>query len=221
MLGRDAELLIRCLLPINMPVAIVIVGLAAGQFGDPMRTDSARLIVLPVLSIYLIALAVPPILYNLSFSRNFAASWVLFTAPLDRPADLGLGMCKAVVFRVVLPLCAIWAVVAGFVWRDPISALLHAALAGGLSWLAGLAALALIVREPPLSQPSVLGGSIGPLALPMAAFTSVAMIGVALHCRFASSPLFWLIAAVTCIALDRPLKRLAAARMSRLMESHA
>ena len=58
-------------------------------------------------------------------------------------------------------------------------------LAGGLSWLAGLAALSLIVRDPLLSRPSVLGGSIGPLALPMAAFTSIAMIAVAaIACQF-------------------------------------
>jgi hypothetical protein len=221
MLARDAELLIRCLLPVNLPVAVVIVGLAAGQFADPLRTAELRLVVLPVLSVYLIALAVPPILYNLSFSRSFAASWALLTAPLDRPADLGLGMCKAAVFRFVVPLCAVWAVVAGLVWRDLTGALLHAALAGGLSWLAGLAALAVIVREPPLSCPPVLGGSIGPLALPMAALTSVTMIAVALHCRFASSPFFWLIAAIACFALDRLLRRLAEARMSRLMESHA
>jgi hypothetical protein len=221
MLARDSELKIRCLLPLNMALAVVIVGLAAGQFADPLRIDEARLIVLPVLSIYLIALAVPPILYNLSFSRNFAAAWVMTTAPLDHPAGLALGMCKAVFLRVVLPLCALWAIVALAAWRDPASALLHAALAAGLSWLLGLVALVLIVRDPPLSSPVVLGGSIGPLALPMAALTSVALIAVALHCRFAAEPLFWLIAGGTCLASERLLRRLATARLSRLMEAHA
>jgi hypothetical protein len=221
MLARDAELTIRCLLPMNMGVAIVIVGLAAGQFADPLRNDEPRLIVLPVLSVYLIALAVPPMLYNLSFSRNFAAAWVLLTAPMERPAGLALGFCKAVVLRVAVPLCLLWAFVALLVWRDVASALLHAALAAGLSWLLGLVGLWLIVREPPLSCPAVLGGSIGPLALPMAGLSAAMMVMVALHCRFASSPLFWLIAGVACVGAEWPLRRLAAARMARLMEGRA
>lgn len=205
----------------NMAVAIVIVGLAAGQFADPLRNDETRLIVLPVLSVYLIALAVPPMLYNLSFSRSFGAAWVLLTAPMERPAGLALGVCKAVVLRVAVPLCLLWAFVAVLVWRDVTSAVLHALLAAGLSWLMGLLALVLIVREPPLSCPAVLGGSIGPLALPMAGLSAGAMVAVALHCRFAASPLFWLIAGGLCVAVDWPLRRLAAARMARLMESQA
>jgi hypothetical protein len=85
----------------------------------------------------------------------------------------------------------------------------------------GLVALVLVVRDPPLSRRPVLGGSIGPLALPMAALTSATMVAVALHCRFAASPLFWLIVGGACLASDRPLRRLAAARLSRLMEARA
>ena len=221
MLARDSELTIRCLLPMNMAVAIVIVGLAAGQFADPLRNDETRLIVLPVLSVYLIALAVPPMLYNLSFSRSFGAAWMLLSAPMERPAGLALGVCKAVVLRVAVPLCLLWAFVAVLVWRDVTSALLHALLAAGLSWLMGLLALVLIVRDPPLSCPAVLGGSIGPLALPMAGLSAGAMVAVALHCQFAASPLFWLIAGGLCVFSSWPLRRLAAARMARVMEPQA
>jgi hypothetical protein len=220
MLARDPDLLIRCLLPTNMAVAVVIVGLAAGQFADPLASDQVRLIVLPVLSVYLIALAVPPILYNLSFSRSYNAAWVLSTAPLEAPAGVALGMCKAVVLRVVMPLCVLWALVAAWVWRDVTSALLHAALAAGLSWILGLIALVLVVRDPPLSCRPVLGGSIGPIALPMAGFTSAMTLAVALHCRFGTSPLFWLIAGGACLVSEWPLRRLAAVRLSRLMEAH-
>ena len=221
MLARDSELTIRCLLPMNMAVAIVIVGLAAGQFADPLRNDEMRLIVLPVLSVYLIALAVPPMLYNLSFSRSFAAAWVLLTAPMERPEGLAIGVCKAVVLRVAVPLSLLWGFVAVLVWRDITSAVLHTLLAAGLSWLLGLLALVLIVRDPPLSCPAVLGGSIGPLALPMAGLSACAMVAVALHCRFGGSPLFWLFAGGLWVVVDRPLRRLAAARMARLMEPQA
>ena len=221
MLARDPELTIRCLLPMNMAVAVVIVGLVAGQFADPLSITETRLIVLPVLSIYLIALAVPPILYNLSFSRDFAAAWVLLTAPLDSPAGLAVGTCKAVILRVILPLAALWAVVAVWAWHDLTSAFLHAALAAGLSWLLGLTALILVVRDPPLSCRPVLGGSIGPLALPMAGLSAAIMLAVALHCRFAASPLFWLIAGGACLVSEPPLRRLAVARLSRLMEVQA
>ena len=221
MLAHDPELAIRCLLPMNMAVAVVIVGVAAGQFADPLLTHEMPLVVLPVLSVYLIGLAVPPILYNLSFSRNYAAAWMILTAPMDRPADLALGMCKAIVFRVAVPLCGIWACVAALVWRDPTAVLLHFALAALLSWLLGLVGLVLVVREPPLS----LSGGDGRLdratcPSPMAALSSAMILIVAVHCRFAASPLFWLIAVGGSLAAERPLRRLATARLCRLMEAH-
>jgi hypothetical protein len=218
MLARDPELKIRCLLPLNLSVAVVAVGIAVGQFANPLRVIQADRVVLPTLSVYLIALAMPQILYNLTFTRSFAAAWVLATAPLDRPAALALGLCQAVFLRLIVPLCALWAAVAAVVWRDPGSALLHAALAAGLAWLMGLIALTTVVREPPLSRAPVVGGSIGPLAVPMAALSSLAMVGVALHCRLAPSPLFWLIAAGIGLAAEGPLRRLAEARLARLME---
>jgi hypothetical protein len=140
---------------------------------------------------------------------------------LEQPAGLGLGMCKAVVLRVAVPLCAIWALLAGLVWRDLAGAVLHFALGAVLSWLSGLVALVLVVRAPPLSLPVVLGGSIGPLALPMAAMTSATIVAVALHCWFAASPMFWLVALSGCLALEWPLRRLAVSRLCRQMEAHA
>ena len=162
LLGREPNFTIRCLIPLNTAVAVMILGLATGQFANPLVERTPARVVLPILSVYLMVLAVPPIVYNLGFCRDSEASWVLRTAPLARPGRVGLGLCQGVLVWLLLPLCVLWCVVAGIAWRDPVSALLHGALAVSLAWPTALASLATVLDSPPLSRPPVRAGSSGP-----------------------------------------------------------
>lgn len=221
LLRREMDLKMRCLLPMNLAVAVVILGLATGQFADPLRAGELQRIVLPILAVYLVALAVPPILFNLTFSRDSEAWWALGTAPLERPAGLARGMAKAVMVTMVWPLCVALALVMGFAWRDPIGALLHGVLAAVLCWLAALATLWLVQTEPLLSLPPTRGAALGPLVVPMAAFSAVAMSLAGLHVWFAPSPAFWGIAGIGGLIAWPLLERKATARSARLLEVDA
>ncbi len=64
-LRRDPDLFMRCLLPFSTVIAVVCLGVGARQFADPFVVRDAALIGLPVLAVYLVGLAVPPILNNL------------------------------------------------------------------------------------------------------------------------------------------------------------
>jgi hypothetical protein len=219
LLGREPNFTIRCLIPLNTALAVMILGLATGQFANPLVERSPARVVLPILSVYLMVLAVPPIVYNLGFCRDSEASWVLRTAPLARPGRVGLGLCQGVLAWLLLPLCVLWCVVAGIVWRDPVSALLHGALAISLAWPTALASLATVLDSPPLSRPPLRAGSSGPLVLPMAAFSTLAMLAVGLHCWRGRSPLFWAAAGALALVASLVLSGPAERRLQRLMEA--
>lgn len=219
LLGREPNFMIRCLIPLNTALAMMILGLATGQFANPLVERTPSLVVLPILSVYLMVLAVPPIVYNLGFCRDSEASWILRTSPLDHAGRVGLGLCLGVLAWFLLPLCGLWTLVAAIAWRDPVSALLHGGLAMALSWPMALASLAIVSDGPPLSRPPIRAGSSGPLVLPMAAFSTVAMLVVGLHYWAGRSPIFWagmaVFAVVASVALSGPAER----RVERLMEA--
>src|SRR5439155_608997 len=139
---------------------------------------------------YLVPLAVPPLVHNLSFSRENEAFWLLAGAPLARPARLARGVCKAVQLLLVTPVCLPLGIVAAWAWHDPVAALLHTGLAWLLSWALALSSLWLVVRDYPFASPTVRGATTGPLTLPMALLGSVVMALAGLHLLFAESPWF-------------------------------
>jgi hypothetical protein len=216
MLRRDPDLLLRGLLSYALAASALLVGLFSGQFANPCATRSAERIGLPVLSVYLIALAVPSLLYNLTYCRDGAGGWLWLGAPLGRPAALALGAAKAVGLWVVAPCCVLLGVVAGLAWRDLPAALLHAALAGALSWLSALASLWLVVPALPFSQPPRRGGSLGLPPLPLFALGSVAALLGALHLLFADRPAFWVGVAIVSLSAGPLLRRRAERHLTRL-----
>jgi hypothetical protein len=219
LLGREPNFTIRCLIPLNTALAVMILGLATGQFANPLVDRTPSRVVLPILSVYLMVLAVPPIVYNLGFCRDSDASWILRTAPLERAGRVGLGLCQGVLAWLLLPLCGLWCLVAAIAWRDPLSALLHGGLVVALAWPTALASLAIVLDGPPLSRPPVRAGSSGPLVLPMAAFSTLAMLAVGLHYWQGRSPLFWLGAATLAVVASLALAGPAERRVQRLMEA--
>jgi hypothetical protein len=215
---RDAGLRMRCLFPFNMPVAALALGWLTSQFADPVIERTAALIVLPILAVYLIALAVPQIVYQLAFSRESdAGGWLFSTAPLAHPEGIARGLCKAVHAVTITPLCIAFGIVAAISWSDPVSAGLHAGLAWLLSWPMALASLGLVIPSFPLTRPLSRGDSLGPIALPLAAFSAAVMPVGALHYYYAGTIWFWVCAAAACAAALPFAGRCADRRMRRLI----
>ena len=93
----------RCLYPLNVAVAVVLVGFLSGQFENPLATKDASLIALPILSVYLLVLAVPVIVLNLTFSEWHESSWILRSAPLANPYGIAKGSVIVVQLLLVTP----------------------------------------------------------------------------------------------------------------------
>lgn len=221
LLARDAGLRMRCLYAYNTVAAVVLLGIATGQFADPMQSQDLDVVLLPILAVYLTALSVPVALYNLTFVRDSAASWCLRAAPTDPPEGIARGVCKAIQLYVNAPLCLLWGVAAGWCWGAPVSAALHAGLAWMVCWPTALAALWLANPAAPFSREPSRGGSIGPIVLPMAGFSAAAMLAATAHSLYAGEFWFWIVAAAACIAATRVAGRRADRRLRALWKGAA
>lgn len=192
----------RCLYPLNLAVAVVLVGFLSGQFENPLQNENASQTALPILSVYLLVLAAPVIVLNLSFSEWHASSWILRSAPLADPYGVSLGGAIVVQLMIVTPACLLLGVGMGLAWGDPLAAALHAGLAWTGSWLAAVAALWFVVPDLPLSQPASRGSSLGSAVIPLAGFSCVASFVGGLHFVFARSSVFWGAAFGLCFAFS-------------------
>ncbi|MFM9962239.1 MAG: hypothetical protein ACKV2Q_13580 [Planctomycetaceae bacterium] len=218
LLGRDAGLRMRCLYSLNMVVAVVILGLGTRQFADPRQASDLSLVMLPLLSVYLTSLSVPTIVFNMAYVRDHDASWRFATAPLDPPVSVGIGLVKAVQWYLVTPVSVLLAGVYWWAWGDVGSALLHAVAAWSLSWPLALASLWLALPAFPFSRPPARGGSLGPVAIPLAAFSAVLMFVAAAHYAWCGSIWFWIVGGVACVVASLVLRPLAARRFQSLIE---
>jgi hypothetical protein len=216
LLARDLGLRMRCLWPFSLVVVVTVLGLASGQFANPVVDRDSYRITLSVLAFYLVALAVPPLIHNLTFSRESEAFWLLASSPLARPPQLARGVCKAVMLLFVTPICLLLGIIAAWAWHDPLSALLHAGLAWLLSWLLALSSLWLVVHDYPFACATVRGSSAAPITLSMAMLGAVVMMLGGLHLLFAGSPWFWVGAGAACVCFCWPLGRNADARLTQL-----
>jgi hypothetical protein len=216
MLRRDPDLVMRSLTSLALPVVAVLFGLWTGQFGNPcVERDPARS-GLSVLAVYLTALAVPALLYQVTFCRDGGGLWLWSAVPLQRPAGLARGAARAVFVLAVTPCCLLLGGVAAWAWGDPLAAAGHALLAGLLAWVAGQAALWLLVPDLPFSRSPLRGGALGLPPLPVLAIGSTAAFVGGLHLLFAGRPEFWVGVAVAGLAGGVWLRRRAQRRLDRL-----
>ncbi|HEY0377803.1 MAG TPA: hypothetical protein VGC87_12830 [Pyrinomonadaceae bacterium] len=188
MLGRDQDLRMRSWPSLGMALALVLLGLFMGQLGDPFVSRNMANVVLPIAALYLLAYPLPAIIHNLNFSRDHAASWLLWSAPVADCFAFTEGLRKAVTYKILLPLVVALFVVFALVWRDPLHALLH--MAAG--WLvvvgAGHAAQIGIMRRFPFSAPASRGAITGGVALFGGAVSATAMSLAAVHYFAVRSP---------------------------------
>lgn len=192
-LRRDGGLATRCLFAFSFAVVPAVVGILAGQFGNPLRESDPAQTVLPLLAFFALPLAAPALVYNLTYCRDSAGGWLLRAAPVARPWAVTRGACLAVLVWVATPLCVLLGVTAGLVWRDPLSAVLHAGLAWGLTWAALRLSPRLLPPMLPFSLPPARGAA---LRLPPPA---VAIVGMALstlaaaHALWGRSAWYWFV----------------------------
>jgi hypothetical protein len=192
MLRRDYQLRMRSWPAFGIILAAVVLGLATGQLGDPMKEHSG-VCVLSLAALYLLTVPVPTILYNLNFSRDHQASWVLLSAPIGDRIAFAEGMRKAVTYGVVLPVLVALGVVFAICWRHPLDAAENV-LAGWLAVLAaGHASQIAVLRALPFTAPVSRGQTMGPIALFAALVSGTAMSLVGLH--YVASQWFWAFAA--------------------------
>ena len=221
MLKRDPGLRMRCLYALNTVAAVVILGLGIGEFENPMAGQPINQVLLPILAVYLVALSVPVALYNATFVKDASAAWLLFATPVDPPEGIARGVCKALMVTIVIPVSILLGLVAGWAWQSPVAAVLHAGLALLLSWPTALASLWLATPAHPFTREPSRGGSIGPIAIPLAGFTAAAMLFASLHFLWAAEWWFWLVAAVVTVTGSFWLGRMANRRMRILWEQTA
>jgi len=208
--------MMRSIVAFSLALLAVVLGLFTNQFANPCRTRELAPIAFSVLAVYLIAMAMPTLVHNLTYCRDSEGSWVWFTAPLKRPAALARGACKAVMLWIVTPCCILLGGVAWFRWNDPLAALLHAVLAWVLAWLAILASLWLVVQALPFSLSPQRGGSLALPPLPMLALSAVTAFLASLHYLFAYEPVYWALLLPACAAAHVWLRDRAARRLSQL-----
>ena len=208
-LRRDGGLAIRCLFAFSFALIPAAVGIAAGQFGDPRRETDPALIVFPLLAFFALPLAAPALVYQLTFCRDSAGGWILRVAPVARPTALARGACTAAIVWVVTPLCLLLGGAAAVVWRDPVSAALHGALAWGLTWAALRAALWLLPPHLPFSVPPARGLSLRVPPLPVAAIGLVLSTLAAVHALCARYPVYWVVVFAVLPVAGAALGRLA------------
>lgn len=181
MLRRDHDLRMRSWPSLGMVIALVLLGLFTGQLGDPFVTQAPTAAVLPIACLYLLAYPLPSIIHNLNFSRDHAASWLLWSAPVSDRVAFAEGMRKAVTYKILFPLLIALLVVFTIAWRDFWHALFHAAV----GWLvvvgAGHATQMGIMRRFPFSSPAARGSITGSIALFAGIVNATAMTLAVVH----------------------------------------
>jgi hypothetical protein len=181
MLRRDQDLRMRSWPSLGMVIALVLLGLFTGQLGDPFVTQATAVIVIPIASLYLLAYPLPTIIHNLNFSRDYAASWLLWSAPVADRVAFAEGMRKAVTYKVLLPLLVALLIVFAIVWHDPWHALCHTAVGWLIIVGAGHATQVGILRKFPFSAPAARGSITGSIALFAGVINASAMALAVVH----------------------------------------
>lgn len=181
MLRRDQDLRMRSWPSLGMGLALVLLGLFTGQLGDPFVTQNTPAVVLSIACLYLLAYPLPTIIHNLNFSRDYAASWLLWSAPISDRVAFAEGMRKAVTYKILFPLLVALLILFTIVWRDPVHALAHTMV----GWLvvvgAGYATQMGILRKFPFSAPAARGSIVGSIALFAGVLNASAMTLAVVH----------------------------------------
>ena len=104
-LNREGTLKVRVLLPLNTPLALLVLGIITDQF-EPPALDGAS--VLPLVAVYGVVVALAPVVYQLRITDSPEASWLFRLAPLPRPAELTLGKAARAIAKAASASATVW-----------------------------------------------------------------------------------------------------------------
>jgi len=210
-LKRDTNLLMRCLLPLQYPIALAVLGSLTNQFANPCLAFEPTRTLLPALTVYLFASAVPVMIFQLAYCMDYTGSWLLITGPLTDRNQFVRGILVSLIFYFLTPLAVLLFIALWFLWDDVETSALHAGLAWLWCWPAARAGVWLLLPAPPLSVSPTRGVSFGLPPLPLSAIAFVAMFLSSVHSMLAHTIYFWPIAMTLPIAawfiLDTPARR--------------
>ncbi|HBP19704.1 MAG TPA: hypothetical protein DEA08_18175 [Planctomycetes bacterium] len=171
--SRDPELKMRSWPLFSMAGGAALLAVATGNCGDPLRASDTSA-VLPIAVIALLASAVPPIVQNVSFSRDSGAVFLLESAPLVDAARFLAGVRKAILVTLFYPALFALSLLLAWAWRDPLHALLHV----GVAWLvvegAARWSMVSVLRGYPFREAMVRGATMGPIVLASGVVTGAA-----------------------------------------------
>jgi hypothetical protein len=174
LLFRDAELQMRTWTPLGVPAGAALLAIITGAVGDPMREQTVASLA-PLAVVALLASALPAVLFNLRFTRDFEAAWILQSAPMADPSRLTGGARRQALSIVFLPFMLLYFGLVGWSWHSPS----HAAAEIAGAWLV-IEVLACVAEPWSLgggifAAAPVVGASLGPMAAVGAVLGAVAM----------------------------------------------
>jgi len=172
MLRRDADLRLRALPSLGPTIAIAVLAIVTAQAGDPFRVRDTS-VVLPLALPPVMAGAVPAVFYAMRFSRSFAASWFLRSAPIAQRAQFAQGVRKAVLLHVFGPLLLFCFALLFYVWRQPLHAAAIVLVCGAMIDLAARFSSDVVLPTVPFSMPPARGAMSGGIAMISAVVTGV------------------------------------------------
>ncbi len=116
MLGRDRKIRLKIYPTFGY---IVVFGLIFTMRGkDDLATTWSELpgTSYHLMLLYLAFMVLQVALYEIPYSDDFKASWIYFSAPVEKPGELLSGMLKAIFIRLFLPGYLVIGIVILFIW---------------------------------------------------------------------------------------------------------
>ncbi|MFO0976155.1 MAG: hypothetical protein U0996_07125 [Planctomycetaceae bacterium] len=199
-LRRDPSLRMRCWTTQAVAVAVILMGMLTGKLVDPF-VDHGKDAMLTLACLYLPPMALPQILYQLNFSKDHQASWILILAPIDDRVAFVTGLARAMTLQFIIPLLVALFIVLSWQWKNVAHAfactLASAIAVAGILW----ASCAGVLRRVPFSDPLSRGESFGPIAM-FAGIAGSVLTGLG-FCHFALLQIpsgFWIQLALLVLA---------------------
>lgn len=186
MLSRDHELKMRSWPVMSIVIAPLFLGVFSDQLKDPIISPGTSC-VLSLASLYLLAFPWPNIINNLNFSRDYEASWVLWTAPITEGSSFAEGIRKAVTYHLFVPVYLIVMITFAAVWRDPVHVVGHALIGWLVILGAGYGAQLLVMHRLPFSAPLTRGETMGSISVISAIYSGLLTLFAIFHYYFVTT----------------------------------
>jgi hypothetical protein len=174
---RDHDLKMRSYPSLGAAPGFLLLGWITGQLADPLDpSTSDSNAAMAIIILYLLALALPIVAHNMTFSREYQAAWIFYTAPLSSPAAFASGLRQVVVYGMAVPVLLLLFLGFTVVWGHPLHAALHCLAGFLLCRISGHLTLYGVIRAWPFSRQYVRGEVSGSITMLLAAMMGGATV---------------------------------------------